>query len=76
MIITLEEQAILYQFIFLTNIVDINTELEFIPSSIVYEYVNNNPSLKSYKPIAKEMKLIKEKLGHFQKALIEQQEHE
>ena len=52
------DTPILFEFIKITKIYDLNNPIEFIPSSIAYNLVNKNKELLKYPPIKKEFDLI------------------
>lgn len=62
-----EEQPILYQFLKITGIYDPNIFVEFIPSSISYQWVKNNQELMKYKPIRSEIREIERILKNIEK---------
>ncbi|KJS05177.1 MAG: hypothetical protein VR77_09260 [Flavobacteriales bacterium BRH_c54] len=66
-IIDKEEQPLLYQFIILSNIIDVNEIKEFLPSSIGYDFVMEKPSLRKYKAIDNEMNTINRILKRIKK---------
>jgi hypothetical protein len=66
-ILNKEEQPILYKYLIITEEIAVEGFIEFIPSSIAYDWVTKKPELLIYEPIKVEFERIRDNIKRIEK---------